>query len=67
MLHNQTDIMKHEFERMQQRMPMETLDMKRYELEPPPVDKRANLDEWNTCINHSYASLQHQVIRYTMI
>ena len=35
----ETDIMKHEFERMLQRMPMESLDMKRYELDPPSVDK----------------------------
>ncbi|CAG2059180.1 unnamed protein product [Timema podura] len=38
-----TEIMRSEFERMQQRLPMDVLSMKRYELPPPPAGS-ANLE-----------------------
>ncbi|XP_066598791.1 pre-mRNA-splicing factor SPF27 [Prorops nasuta] len=59
----ETDIMKHEFERMQTRLPMEVLSMKRYELPPPPPGKMNDLVAWNESVENSCAQLEHQATR----
>lgn len=55
--------MRREFERMQQRIPMEVLSMKRYELPTPPPGRISDIVAWNECVENSYAQLQHQLIR----
>ncbi len=55
--------MRHEFERMQQRMPMEVLSMKRYELPTPPPGRMSDIVAWTECVDNSYAQLEHQLIR----
>ncbi|XP_011298145.1 pre-mRNA-splicing factor SPF27 [Fopius arisanus] len=59
----ETDVMKHEFERMQNRIPMEVLSMKRYELPPPPPGKMNDLAAWNESVDNSSAQLEHQATR----
>ncbi|CAK9807666.1 Pre-mRNA-splicing factor SPF27 [Anthophora quadrimaculata] len=59
----ETEVMKHEFERMQNRLPMEVLSMKRYELPPPPPGKMNDLAAWNESVENSSAQLEHQATR----
>ncbi|GAB1869195.1 Pre-mRNA-splicing factor SPF27 [Camponotus japonicus] len=59
----ETEVMKHEFERMQNRLPMEVLSMKRYELPPPPSGKLNDLAAWNESVQNSSAQLEHQATR----
>ena len=59
----ETDIMKHEYERMQNRTPMEVLSMKRYELPPPIPGKMNDLASWNESSENSSAQLEHQATR----
>ncbi|XP_055716433.1 pre-mRNA-splicing factor SPF27 [Phlebotomus papatasi] len=59
----ETPAMAHEFERLQNRLPMETLSMKRYELPPPPPGKLSELNAWNDSISNSMAQLEHQSVR----
>ncbi|ODN05343.1 Pre-mRNA-splicing factor SPF27 [Orchesella cincta] len=61
----ETDVMKKEFERLAQRIPMEVLSMKRYELPPPPAGKLTDLSAWSECVDNSYAQLEHQSTRIT--
>lgn len=55
--------MRHEFERIQQRLPMELLSMKRYELPAPPHGRMTDIAAWTECVANSYAQLQHQLTR----
>lgn len=55
--------MRNEFERMQQRLPMDVLSMKRYELPPPPAGKMTDIAAWNECVENSMAQLEHQATR----
>jgi len=59
----ETEVMRHEFERMQNRVPMEVLSMKRYELPPPPFAKLNDVDAWNESVENSSAQLEHQATR----
>lgn len=59
----QTELLRNEFERMQQRLPMDTLSMKRYELPPPPAGKMTDIAAWNECVENSMAQLEHQATR----
>ncbi|XP_012281520.1 pre-mRNA-splicing factor SPF27 [Orussus abietinus] len=59
----ETEVMKHEFERMQNRLPMEVLSMKRYELPPPLPGKMNDLSAWNESVENSSAQLEHQSTR----
>lgn len=60
----ETEIMKHEFERMQNRLPMEVLIMKRYELPPPPPGKMNDLTAWSESVDNASSQLAHQATRY---
>lgn len=55
--------MHNEFERLQNRLPMETISMKRYELPPPPSGKLNELGSWAKCVDNSQAQLEHQAVR----
>lgn len=59
----ETEVMKHEFERLQNRLPMDVLSMKRYELPPPLPGKMNDLAAWNESVENSYAQLEHQATR----
>ncbi|GAB0094878.1 Pre-mRNA-splicing factor SPF27 [Sergentomyia squamirostris] len=59
----ETPAMTHEFERLQNHLPMETLSMKRYELPPPPPGKLSELTAWQDSISNSMAQLEHQSVR----
>ncbi|XP_066152453.1 pre-mRNA-splicing factor SPF27 [Euwallacea fornicatus] len=59
----ETKIMHNEFERLQNRLPMETISMKRYELPPPPSGKLNELSAWTECVDNSKAQLEHQAVR----
>ncbi|KAL9901078.1 BCAS2 pre-mRNA processing factor [Glossina fuscipes fuscipes] len=58
----ETKLMSQEFERIQNRVPMETLSMKRYEL-PPPSTGRSEVSAWEESIDNSKAQLEHQWVR----
>lgn len=59
----ETELMASEFERIQNRQPMETLSMKRYELPPPPSGKLSEVSAWQESIENSMAQLEHQWVR----
>ncbi|EDW98449.1 pre-mRNA-splicing factor SPF27 [Drosophila yakuba] len=59
----ETPLMVNEFERIQNRLPMETLSMKRYELPPPPSGKLSEVSAWQESIENSMAQLEHQWVR----
>lgn len=59
----ETELMRLEFERIQNRMPMEPLSMKRYELPPPPPSKIPELSAWQDAVENSMAQLEHQAVR----
>uniref|UniRef100_A0A1L8DHH4 Pre-mRNA-splicing factor SPF27 n=1 Tax=Nyssomyia neivai TaxID=330878 RepID=A0A1L8DHH4_9DIPT len=61
----ETPAMTHEFERLQNRLPMELMSMKRYELPPPPPGKLSELNAWIESISNSMAQLEHQCVRTT--
>lgn len=59
----ETPLMINEFERIQNRLTMETLSMKRYELPPPPSGKLSEVSAWQESIENSMAQLEHQWVR----
>lgn len=59
----ETDVIKTEFERLQARLPMEVLSMKRYELPQPAAGKMSDLAAWTECVENSMAQLEHQSTR----
>jgi pre-mRNA-splicing factor SPF27 len=59
----ETDLMKNDYERLQNRLPMEPLSMKRYELPPPPNNKLGEISAWAESVDNSMAQLEHQSLR----
>lgn len=59
----ETEFMTNEFERIQNRLPLEPLSMKRYELPPPPPSRISDLSAWQESVENSMAQLEHQAIR----
>jgi len=59
----ETEILRAEFERVENRLPMDLLSMKRYELPQPPVGKQTDIAAWNECVDNSHAQLEHQALR----
>lgn len=59
----ETPLMLHEFERISNRVPMEPLSMKRYELPPPPPGKQTDEAAWHEAVDNSRAQLEHQSVR----
>jgi pre-mRNA-splicing factor SPF27 len=55
--------MRHELERIKNQKPMEVLNMKRYELPPPPPNRLNDLNAWTDAVNNSQAQLEHQANR----
>lgn len=59
----ETEMMNTEFDRIQNRLQMEPLSMKRYELPPPPQSKITELSAWQDSVENSFAQLEHQSVR----
>ncbi|KAG6461256.1 pre-mRNA-splicing factor SPF27 [Manduca sexta] len=59
----ETTALQREMERVQQRLPMEPLSMKRYELPPPPAGRLGEPTAWSESVDNSHAQLSHQAIR----
>lgn len=59
----ETDLIRNEIERLQNRQPMEMLNMKRYELPSPSTGKTTDVASWNECVENSMAQLEHQATR----
>ncbi|KAI8422859.1 hypothetical protein MSG28_006601 [Choristoneura fumiferana] len=59
----ETASLQREMERVQQRLPMEPLSMKRYELPPPPAGRLGEPTAWSEAVDNSHAQLSHQATR----
>ncbi|GFO26098.1 pre-mRNA-splicing factor spf27 [Plakobranchus ocellatus] len=59
----ETEIIKNEMERVQARLPMDMMSMKRYELPTPPAGKMTDVSAWQDCVDNSQAQLEHQSLR----
>lgn len=59
----ESEVMKTEFERLQSRLPMEMMSMKRYELPQPAAGKTTDVASWGECVDNSWAQLEHQATR----
>ncbi|KAK7480070.1 hypothetical protein BaRGS_00028707 [Batillaria attramentaria] len=59
----ETETLKNEMERVQARLPMDMLSMKRYELPQPPAGKMTDVAAWQECVDNSQAQLEHQALR----
>lgn len=61
----ETELMKNEFERLANRLPLEPLSMKRYEL-PLPA-KLGEVSAWNDSVENSMAQLEHQNVSFILV
>jgi pre-mRNA-splicing factor SPF27 len=59
----ETEIMKTELERLQARLPMDMLSMKRYELPQPSAGRMTDVAAWQESVDNSHAQLSHQALR----
>jgi pre-mRNA-splicing factor SPF27 len=59
----ETDLLKNDYERLQNHLPMESMSMKRYELPPPPNNKLSEISAWGESVDNSMAQLEHQSLR----
>lgn len=50
----ETELMRTEYHRLANRLPMEMLSMRRYELPPPPASKLADLRAWQEAIENAH-------------
>lgn len=55
--------MHNDFDRLQARLPMEMLSMKRYELPQPSAGRMNDISAWTECVENSQAQLEHQSLR----
>lgn len=53
----ETEVMRTEYHRLANRLPMDMLSMKRYELPPPPSNKLTDLRAWQEAIENAHVSI----------
>ncbi|KRZ68129.1 Pre-mRNA-splicing factor SPF27 [Trichinella papuae] len=58
-----TEMLKAEFERIQNRQPMQGLNMRRYELPGPSSTRMGDLDSWQEALQNAKAQLEQQDLR----
>ncbi|KRZ11964.1 Pre-mRNA-splicing factor SPF27, partial [Trichinella pseudospiralis] len=58
-----TELLKAEFERIQNRQPMQGLNMRRYELPGPSSTRMGDLDSWQEALQNAKAQLEQQDLR----
>ncbi|KRX23929.1 Pre-mRNA-splicing factor SPF27 [Trichinella nelsoni] len=58
-----TELLKAEFERIQNRQPMQGLNMRRYELPGPSSTRVGDLDSWQEALQNAKAQLEQQDMR----
>ncbi|KRZ56992.1 Pre-mRNA-splicing factor SPF27 [Trichinella nativa] len=58
-----TELLKAEFERIQNRQPMQGLNMRRYELPGPSSTRVGDLDSWQEALQNAKAQLEQQDLR----
>ncbi|XP_026820001.1 pre-mRNA-splicing factor SPF27-like [Rhopalosiphum maidis] len=61
----ETEMMRAEFDRLERHLPVKIMNMKRYELLPPPAGQLADMSAWNDCLENSMAQLKNQATRIT--
>lgn len=59
----ESDLMRNEFQRIENGVRMDTMSTKRYELPAPPAGKLGEIQAWQESADNSLAQLEHQSIR----
>lgn len=59
----ESDLMRNEFQRIENGVRMDTISTKRYELPAPPAGKLGEIQAWQESADNSLAQLEHQSIR----
>ncbi|EFJ49955.1 hypothetical protein VOLCADRAFT_104101 [Volvox carteri f. nagariensis] len=56
-------VLKTEYERVRSKQPMQPLDTVRYRLDPPPQNKRGDVNAWRQALENAHSQLEHQHLR----
>ncbi|GLC36044.1 hypothetical protein PLESTB_000531900 [Pleodorina starrii] len=56
-------VLKTEYERVRSKQPMQALDTVRYRLDPPPQNKRGDVNAWRQALENAHSQLEHQHLR----
>ncbi|GIL90544.1 hypothetical protein Vretimale_17507 [Volvox reticuliferus] len=56
-------VLKTEYERVRSKEAMKPLDTTRYRLDPPPQNRRGDVNAWRESLNNAHSQLEHQHLR----
>lgn len=56
-----------EFDRVRAGKAPVSLDLSRYGLEPPPLNRRNDVGAWKNAVKNAKAQLQHQTLRFIVL